>query len=108
MSTGEEIRLSDILIHGYGADLNRIAEQEFRKVREMKPEQSLEDAGFWFENNKFSLNDNFALTEEGLTFYFNSYEVAPYVMGPTEIVLNYEDFKHLIKENGLLTEGNKL
>ncbi|HEX3036675.1 MAG TPA: lysozyme inhibitor LprI family protein [Thermodesulfobacteriota bacterium] len=107
MSTGEEIRLSDILIDGYGSDLNRIAEKEFRKIREMKPDESLEDAGFWFENNKFSLNDNFAIIEEGLIFYFNSYEIAPYVMGPTEIVLSYEDFKHLIKEDGLLTEGNK-
>ncbi|HSE83277.1 MAG TPA: lysozyme inhibitor LprI family protein [Thermodesulfobacteriota bacterium] len=108
MATGEEIKLSDILINGYEADLNRVAEQEFREVREMKPDESLEDAGFWFENNKFSLNDNFAVTEEGLIFYFNSYEVAPYVMGPTEIVLNYEEFKHLIKEDGLLIRGNKL
>lgn len=97
------------MINGHEADLNRIAEKEFRKVREMKPEESLEDAGFWFENNKFSLNDNFAITEEGLIFYFNSYKVAaPYAAGPTEIVLNYREFKHLIKEDRPLIGDYKL
>lgn len=106
MSTGEKIKLSDILVDGYEAELNAIGEKEFRKVREVEPGQNLEEAGFWFENDKFSLNDNFAITEDGLIFFYNSYDVAPYAAGPTELELNYEAIKNLMRKDGL-SEKNK-
>ncbi|KAA6346607.1 hypothetical protein EZS27_005911 [termite gut metagenome] len=35
-------------------------------------------------------SENFYLDKEGITFYYNVYEFAPYVMGPVEIRLPYE------------------
>ncbi len=37
-------------------------------------------------------------------FYFNPYEIAPYSMGPTEILIPYDEIKNIIKEDGLLFE----
>ena len=46
---------------------------------------------------------NFYLSEKGITFYYNIYEIAPYVMGPVEITLPYEIMSHLLSdEKGVL------
>jgi hypothetical protein len=84
--------------------LNNVAEKIFCKVKELKPEDNLEEAGFWFKGNKFSFNENFGIRNEGLVFYFNSYEIAPYAMGPTEIMIPYSEIKNLVKQDGLLNK----
>lgn len=40
--------------------------------------------------------ENFYLDPTGITFYYNVYEIAPYVMGATKITLSYEDITHLM------------
>jgi Protein of unknown function (DUF3298)/Deacetylase PdaC len=101
---GKRLMLSDLLISGFEKQLDNIAEKIFRKVRELKPEDKLEEAGFWFEGNRFALNENFGIKNDGLIFYFNSYEIAPYSMGPTEILIPYAEIRNLVKQDGLLNE----
>jgi len=99
---GEAIKLSDLFTLGYEGELNAIAEVLFRKQHELPPEKNLEDLGFSFPNGEFQLNDNFAITEKGIRFFFNTYEIAPYAFGTTELMINYTDIQSLIKANGLL------
>ncbi|KAA6331960.1 hypothetical protein EZS27_019491 [termite gut metagenome] len=40
-------------------------------------------------------SENFYLNKEGITFYYNVYEFAPYVMGPLEIRLPYESIEQI-------------
>ena len=97
--TGESIPLSDVLIDGYEAKLLPLAEARFREVRGIKDGMSLSDAGFsFFDNGVFALTDNFAIGEDALTFYYNAYEVAPYALGSTEIVLSYDELNGLLKK----------
>jgi hypothetical protein len=70
--------------------LREAGEEEFRAERELGPEVSLEEAGFSFPDNRFSLNDNYGFSKEGIVFFFNGYEVAAYAEGPTAIVIPYE------------------
>jgi hypothetical protein len=102
ISTGDTLTLGDIFISGYESDLNKITEKEFLKVKNLSPEEDLEKAGYWFENNQFKVNDNFAITDQGLRFYFNSYEIAPYSMGPTRLDIPYEALHRIIDDNGPL------
>lgn len=99
---GGKLALSDLLIPDYRRELNLTAEKIFRNQNNILPDEDLEAAGYWFEGNKFSLNDNFAIKNDGLVFYFNSYEIAPYAMGPTEILIPYKEMKNLVKKDGLL------
>jgi hypothetical protein len=48
-----------------------------------------EDEGFSFENNKFSLSDNFGLTSDGLLVYYQPYLVAPFSFGATILQFKY-------------------
>lgn len=101
--TGSSYSLSDFFAPGYAEKLNTLGEKAFRKVREIPEGQSLEDAGFEFKGGRFQLNDNYAAGAQGLIFYYNPYEVAAYVMGPTEVVINYADLKDMLKPGGPLS-----
>jgi hypothetical protein len=82
--------------------LIKIGEAEFRKLKELTKEADLGQAGFWFENNKFYLNDNFLITDSSLVFYYNNYEITAYAFGPTEIILPYSKIKSLIGQESIL------
>lgn len=99
---GRKLNLSDLLVSNYEVELNKIAEEIFRKNKELSSEENLQEAGFWFEGNKFALNNNYGIKSDGLVFYFNSYEIAAYAMGPTEILIPYKQIKSLTKKDGLL------
>jgi hypothetical protein len=101
VSTGMMLALSDIIMDDHMKALNEIAEGEFRRIKEIPAGQGLDQAGFWFEDGKFDLNDNFAITDEGLVFYFNNYEIASYADGPTRLLIPYEELKPLIRKDRL-------
>jgi hypothetical protein len=96
-ATGVEKRLTDVLEDGALDDLTSLAEARFREVRGIAEGTTLKDAGFTFENDVFVLAEDFALRDDGLAFYYNPYEVAPYSMGATEIVLSLEKIRGLLK-----------
>ena len=99
---GEEIVLDQIISTDEQSELTKIAEAEFRKLKELTSDADLGQAGFWFENNKFYLNDNFLIDDSSLVFYYNSYEITAYAFGPTELTIPYSKIKTLIREKTLL------
>ena len=102
LNSGEEITFDELFSLEKQRELTKIAEQEFRKLKQMSPDDDLGSAGFWFENNEFSLNDNFLITEKGLVFYYNNYEITAYAFGPTELEIPYTKIKMLIDESSIL------
>lgn len=103
LNTGEELELSDILVAGYLNELNSITEVIFRKERKLKEDVSLTEAGFWFDDDKFSVNKNFRIGKDGLYFFYNNYEITAYAYGPTELFIPYKSINNLIKPDGLLS-----
>ena len=96
LSNGELIHLSDLINKGTKGKLNKIAEKILYK-------ESGRD--MWdFEDGEFELNDNFEISEKGLTFLFNQYEIGPYAIGMPEIFIPYSKMKGLIKEDGVLKQ----
>lgn len=101
--TGAKIRLSDIFVAGYEPRLTQIAEAKFRASHGIQPGTSLRDAGYiFFHHDRFALNDNFWIGPKGLTFFYNPYEIAPWAMGTTELLLTYREIGDLLKPDGLL------
>lgn len=104
LKTGERITLDDILLAGYASALNNAAEIEFRMQKEIPPSESLKSAGYWLEDKEFEVNDNFAIINQSLMFYYNPYEIGPYALGATELELKLTDYVDLINPNGPLSE----
>lgn len=94
--SGTPLALDDVIDDGAAPELLALAEARFRKVRNLEEGASLAEAGFQFPSGQFELTPNFALGEDGLTFYYNPYEIAPYALGPTEIVLGYDEIRELL------------
>jgi len=103
LKNGNEIKLDELIQPSSQNELRMIAELEFRILKELKPDDDLGQAGFWFENNQFKLNDNFLITDSSLVFYYNNYEITAYAFGPTELVIPYLKIKNLVDENSLLS-----
>ena len=94
----KRITLDDLFQKGYDQKFLNIAEEIFRKQEGLKSDDKLsEENGYFFGNQRFILNDNFILTEKGIKFLFNVYEIKPYVAGITELEIPYQQLKALLK-----------
>jgi hypothetical protein len=96
-STGAEFTLDNLLKNGYQEALNKIGEEVFRQVHELPDTASLNENYYEFPDDTFQLNKNYGFRKEGIVFYYNNYEIAPYAAGPTEIVIPYERIKEWIR-----------
>lgn len=102
MEGGRKLALSDIVDEEGKKTLTRVAEEVFRKDKDLVG-KDLTEEGYWFGEEGFFLNDNFLLDETSITFFYNSYEIAPYAAGPSEIIIQYDQFKAAIKKDGPLS-----
>lgn len=93
-ATGKEILLNDFFSDPTG--VRKVAEIYFRKLFNLESDADLEEAGFWFENNLFHLNNNFSIVGDKIVFLYNTYEIAPYSGGETVIELSIEEIKSFI------------
>jgi hypothetical protein len=57
----------------------------------------LKQAGFSFPGGNFALPENFGFASDGLIFYYNSYDIAPYYFGPTEVRIPYQEVRELLR-----------
>lgn len=73
--------------------LRALAEKAFRTER-----AEAFNEGFEFDETfVFDLPINFGLTETGLLFHYNAYEVGPYALGSTEFVIPFSELGNLAK-----------
>jgi hypothetical protein len=88
---GRRLRLADLFVEGFEEPLRTLGEKAFRAAHGLGATDDLVAAGFWFEDGRFRLGENFAVTAEGLRVHFNAYEVAPHAIGPTDLTLPRAD-----------------
>jgi hypothetical protein len=96
--TGAEFTLDDFLKPDYQDELTSLGNEIFRETRALPDTASLSDNYFEFPENKFELNKNYGFKKEGIVFYYNNYEIAPYAAGPTEVLIPYEELRDWIKD----------
>ncbi len=89
LSTGNLIDIDAF----HDGSLLDIAEKYFRDRYELSAEESLNEAGFIFPDTGFILPENIGVSEDGLVLFYNQYEVAPYSMGFTEIVIPWSELQ---------------
>lgn len=97
-TSGNVLTYKDIFIKGSDKDLNKLIDKKFRQSKGLKPGESLVDGGGLFENH-IEHNDNFAVFKDGIKFYYNSYEIAPYSSGPTELIFSWAELGDLVNKN---------
>lgn len=95
LGTGKTITLDELMQPGYKSRLNEIGKKNFIQ-------QNGKEGWNFSRENEFQLSDDFAITEKGLLFSYNPYDIGPYVMGAPDVLIKYEEISSLIKKGGLL------
>lgn len=98
----DRLSMADLFVEGSAKRLNELGEKKFRELRGIAPSRSLADAGFDFPGGYFRLSSNFAVSGDGLVFRYNPYDVGPFALGATEVVLASEQLKELLRPRGPL------
>ncbi len=99
LSTGDIILEQDLFQEGYMTDLSAIIKQ---KISEESNKNEDLAVSIIVDENAFSSgaikpNGNFYINDEAICYVFNPYEIAPYYIGETEVILPYQLISHLMK-----------
>ena len=95
--TGKRLGLNDVFEQGFEERLNKLIDSRYRQMKGLSPTERLDgEKGMLFENY-IHFNDNFALTDQGVSFFYNNYEIAAYAFGPTKIDLPYSELAGILK-----------
>lgn len=95
LKTLSPIRLDDLFEGDYKEALTDLLWKQLMADNNVSTRQELEDMGYATTGDLEPI-ENFYLDPTGITFYYNVYEIAPYVMGATKITLSYEDIAPLM------------
>ncbi|WP_418987595.1 DUF3298 domain-containing protein [Bacteroides heparinolyticus] len=98
LHTLSPVRLDDLFANDYKEALTDLLWNQLMADNKVKTRQELEDIGY-ATTGELAPTENFYLTPQGIAFYYNVYDIAPYVMGPIEITLPYEIMQHLLKDD---------
>jgi hypothetical protein len=92
------IRLDDLFDGDYKAALTELLWSQLLTDNKLKNREEAEDMGYASTGN-LEPTENFYLSDKGITFYYNIYEITPYVMGPVSITLPYDAVRPLLRDS---------
>ncbi|MGP1462387.1 RsiV family protein [Tannerella sp.] len=97
LRTGERVTEAAVFIEDYQDDLAKIIVDAIALYNNVDKVSELENIGF-FNINEIYPNKNFYVDEIGITYTFNEYEIAAYVVGATSVRIPYEKIRHLLRK----------
>jgi len=104
LKTGNLITEKDIFKANYQLGIAELIKkrivEDSKDSTDTEPIINIEDTDFWTDSIK--PNGNFYITDEGINYVFNPYEIAPYYMGQTEVSIPYIRLKDFIKPNSII------
>lgn len=96
LQTGEQIDEEQLFAENYQEQLTQLLLQYMVEQNdEIALIQDLQEAGYNVDD--IHPNDNFYLAEEGITYVFNPYDIAPYALGETEILIPWSALQNILK-----------
>ena len=96
--TGRQLTLSDIFAPGYEQPLKAVLLKALKARTGCSTLAALHDKGYLYSMDIFP-SENFILSEETITFIYNPYEIAPYAMGSTELIIPFSDVDNLLNNS---------
>lgn len=101
--TGAQISLQNVFGANFETALNKIIDVNFRKMKGLSPTDNLQDKAGLFDN-KITYTNNFAIEKKGIRFYYNSYDIAAYVYGPTDLFVPWSDLRDIMPDADYYTK----
>lgn len=98
LKTGDVIKEEDIFIENYQDELAQILVDIITKENNVENAKDLENIGFFSVDEIFP-NGNFLIDDSGITYTFNEYEIAAYVVGAINVHIPYKEIQYLLKKD---------
>ena len=98
LKTGNAITEEDIFIENFQDSLAQILIDHIAKQNKVENPKDLENIGFFSVEEIFP-NGNFLVDGDGITYTFNEYEIAAYVVRETNVFLPYAEILYLLKKD---------
>ncbi|MDR1610848.1 MAG: DUF3298 and DUF4163 domain-containing protein [Candidatus Symbiothrix sp.] len=107
LNTGEYITEDSFAGTDYKKNLSEIIVKKIAEANKVSDPKQLEDMGY---NNIDDIvpNGNFTIDAEGITYYFNEYEIASYFIGITKVFIPYEELNIFITDDNPIAALAKL
>jgi hypothetical protein len=104
LSSLQPILLDELFVEEYQETLTELLWYQLALDNGVETRDELEEMGY-ATTGELAPTENFYISEDGITFYYNVYEIAPYSMGPTQITLSYDMLEYILNyENKLVNE----
>ena len=100
---GKPITEEEIFVDNYQDNLARILVDQIAKQNNVSDAKELENIGFFSVDEIFP-NGNFLVDETGITYSFNEYEIAAYVVGVTNVHLPYKEIRYLLRDDSPISQ----
>jgi hypothetical protein len=94
--TDTKLQYSEIFKPDTQFILSNLITTSVKKTQEIPQDSSLPD--YLYFVRKIDPNENIYLTPAGLGFYYNSYEIAPYSTGQTNVFFSFDELKGLLNK----------
>ena len=96
LMTGDAVNEQDLFIDDYYEQLKTLLlEALIAQTDEAETRKDLRRLGYSVAD--VVPNENFYVTDEGITYVYNPYEIAPYAMGCIQISLSWDSIRHLLR-----------
>ena len=96
--TGRQLTLTDIFAPGYEQPLKNVLLKALKAKTGCSTLAALHEKGYLYSMDIFP-SENFILGDETITFVYNPYEIAPYAVGSTELVISYDEVDKILKNS---------
>jgi len=100
LQNGKLIGLNDIFAGDYEEELITILNKKLRLTENIPMGQKLTESGFFVDEIKPT--QNLYITRNGIGFFYNHYEIAPYSNGPTDIFVPFSEIRKILKQGSML------
>lgn len=95
LTSKKALTIQDIIQSDKMDSLTSVAEEIFKKDEGINSLQNSFE-NYFFEEGKFSLNNNFLLKENSIVFLYNIYEIKAYVEGVTKLEIPYSKINNFL------------
>lgn len=104
LSDLHQIQPDELFVEDYQETLTELLWYQLALDNQVESRDELEEMGY-ATTGELAPIENFYLNKDGITFYYNVYEIAPYAMGAIQITLSYDLLEYILNyENPIIKE----
>lgn len=94
VNTGKQVTLDDVLLPSFKHRLNELLLDKLMKQTESKNIDELREKGYLYSMDMCP-SQAYIINDDGITFIYNQYEIAPYAVGITELKMSWSELKDI-------------